>query len=287
MTVTTEARTMKITKLSPHIGAEVTGIDLRQPLDAETRRRLNEAVVDNICLVVRDQHFTAEQFLEAVKLFGEPMPQNNPQFSVPGLPEVNRLSNRNADKTGKRIKVGMKWHTDHTNHIYPPKYTVLYALELPDSGGNTNVVNMRAGYESLPADMKKRLEGMKTVNVRLGSAVKDTYNTNSILAQAELQPVPVLQPLVRTNGDNGTKAIYCHPNKTENIVGMSPEDSQALLADLVERTVRPEFIYSHAWKLGDMFLWDNRSSMHKASFDYDQNQHRLMYRALVKGELPA
>ena len=277
---------MKITKLSPYVGAEATGVDLTKPIDAETRRRLNEAVVENTCLVVRDQHFTPEQFFEALKLFGEPMPQHNAQFSIPGLPMVNQLSNRNTDKTGKRIKVGMKWHTDHTNHTYPPKYTVLYAVELPDSGGNTNVVNMRAGFESLPEDLKKRLDGMKTVNVRLGSAVKDAYNTNSIIAQAELKPEPVLQPLVRTNGDNGTKAIYCHPNKTENIVGMSPEDSQALIAEIVEKAVKPEFIYSHKWRLGDMFLWDNRSTMHKASFDYDNNQHRLMYRAMVKGELP-
>jgi taurine dioxygenase len=282
----TAAATMKITKISPYIGAEVTGIDLTKPVDAETRRRLHDAAVEHVCLVVRDQHFTPEQFYEAVKLFGEPMPQHNERFSIPGLRDVNMLSNRNTDKAGQRIKVGMKWHTDHTNHTYPPKFTMLYAVELPDSGGNTSVVNMRAGFESLPEDMKKRLDGMKTVNVRLGSAVKDAYNTNSIIAQAEQKPIPVLQPLVRTNGDNGTKAIYCHPNKTENIVGMSPEDSQALIADIVERTVKPEFIYSHKWRLGDLFLWDNRSSMHKAGFDYDQNQHRLMYRALVKGELP-
>ena len=286
MTVTVAARTMNIAKLSPHVGAEVTGVDLTRPLDAETRRLLNAAIVENVCLVVRDQHFTAEQFLEAVKVFGEPMPQNNPQFSVPGLPDVNRLSNRNTDKTGKRIKVGMKWHTDHTNHVYPPKYTVLYALELPDSGGNTNVVNMRAGYASLPTDLRQRLVGMKTVNVRLGSAVKDAYNTNSILVQADLKPEPVLQPLVRTNGDNGTKAIYCHPNKTENIVGMNPEDTQDLLRDLTKRAIRPEFVYTHMWRPGDLMIWDNRSALHKANIDYDQSQHRLLYRLIVKGERP-
>jgi taurine dioxygenase len=95
-----------------------------------------------------------------------------------------------------------------------------------------------------------------------------------------------LQPLVRTNGDNGTKALYFHANKTENIVGLGPQESQDLLNELMDRAIRDEFIYSHTWRLGDMLLWDNRSSMHNVTFDYDQNQHRELYRALVKGELP-
>ena len=286
MQVVADTSTLKITKMSDHIGAEATGIDLSRPVDDETRQRLNQALVDNVALVVRDQHFTAQQFLDAVRLFGEPMKQDSPQFALPDVPLVKKLSNRNADKLGNRIKVGMRWHTDHTNHEFPPKYTVLYAVELPDSGGNTNVVNMRAGFESLPADLKRRIDGMQTVNVRLGSAVKNKYNTNSIIMQADTAPVPVLQPLVRTNGDNGTKSLYFHANKTENIVGMSPADSQELLDELMERAIKPEFIYSHRWRLGDMFLWDNRSAMHKASFDYDQNQHRMMFRALVRGERP-
>ena len=276
---------MDITKLGPHIGAEVTGIDLRRAIDAESRRRLNAAVVEHVALVVRDQDFTPDQYLAAVSLFGEPMEQHFTQYALPACPLVHEVSNRHKDKSGKRVKHGAGWHTDHTNHVRPPKYTCLYAVELPSSGGDTAVVNMRAGYEALPEAMRQKIQGMKTVNVFQGSA-SARYSGQSADAQAERKPEPVLQPLVRTHPDNGKKALYFHPVKAENIVGMGAEESQALLADLLERSVRPEFIYRHKWRKGDMLLWDNRAAMHHAYFDYDPEEYRLLYRVLVRGEVP-
>jgi alpha-ketoglutarate-dependent taurine dioxygenase len=276
---------MKITRLGEHIGAEVTGIDLRADIDTETRRRLNAAVVENVALVVRDQEFTPEQYLAAVALFGEPMEQHFTQYALPGCALVHEVSNRHTDKTGKRVKHGAGWHTDHTNHVRPPKYTCLYAVALPSSGGDTAVVNMRAGYEALPEDIKRTIAAMKTVNVFQGSA-SVTYSGQSADAQAERKPEPVLQPLVRTNPDNGTKALYFHPVKTENIVGMGAAESQALLDDLLARSVRDELIYRHKWRKGDMLLWDNRAAMHRAHFDYDPDEYRLLYRVLVRGEVP-
>lgn len=279
---------MKITKLKQHIGAEVTGIDLRQPVDAETRRRLNEAVVENIALVIRDQHFTPAEFLAAARIFGEPMNSNFLKPMLPDVPFVHEISSTLRSKDGTPKKVGTSWHTDHTNCIYPPKYTVLFAVALPPSGGATNVANMRAGYASLPEELKQRITDLKTVNVTVGSAATSN-DTDKQKLQKEAPPDPILQPLVRTNGEHGSKALYFHPSKTENIVGMGPEESQALLRDLTERALKPEFIYTHEWKLGDMFLWDNRSALHKANFDYDINDFahpRRMYRVMITGELP-
>jgi taurine dioxygenase len=276
---------MNVTRLGPHIGAEVTGIDLREPVDAETRRELNAAVVENVALVIRDQDFTPEQYLAAVSLFGEPMEQHFTQYALPGCPLVHEVSNRHKDKSGKRVKHGAGWHTDHTNHLRPPKYTCLYAVSLPSAGGDTAVVNMRAGYEALPESLKDRIRGMKTVNVFQGSA-SERYSGQSAEAQVERKPEPVLQPLVRINPENGTKALYFHPVKTENIVGMEAAETQALLGDLMERAIRPEFIYRHKWRKGDMLLWDNRAAMHRAHFDYDPEEYRLLYRVLVRGELP-
>ena len=277
---------MKITRLSTHIGAEATGTDLRMPVDAQTRRRLNAAVVEHVALVIREQVFTPEQYLAAVSLFGEPMEQHFTQYALPGCPLVHEVSNRHTDKSGKRVQHGADWHTDHTNHVRPPKYTSLYAVSLPSSGGDTAIVNMRAGYEALPDAIKQKIGAMKTVNVFQGSA-SARYSGQSADAQAERKPEPVLQPLVRTHPENGTKALYFHPVKAENIVGMDAEESQALLNDLLERSVRPEFIYSHRWRKGDMLIWDNRAAMHRASFDYDPSEYRLLYRVLVRGEVPA
>jgi taurine dioxygenase len=278
-------RVMKVTRLTPHIGAEVTGIDLRGPIDAEARQRLNAAVVENVALVIRDQDFTPEQYLAAVALFGEPMDQHFTQYALPNCPLVHEVSNQHKDKSGKRVKHGAGWHTDHTNHVRPPKYTSLYAVHLPSSGGGTEVVNMRAGYEVLPVATRQKIQDMKTVNVFQGSA-SARYSGQSADAQAERKPEPVLQPLVRTNPDNGTRALYFHPVKAENIVGMGAAESQALLAELLGQAVKPEFIYHHQWRKGDMLIWDNRAAMHRASFDYDPNEYRLLYRVIVRGELP-
>src|SRR5262245_48932736 len=181
------AQAMKVARLSPHIGAEVTGVDLRNPVDAETRRRLNAALVEGVALVIRDQDFTPEQYLAAVSLFGEPMEQHFTQYALPGCPLVHEVSNRHMDKAGKRVKHGDGWHTDHTNHVRPPKYTSLYAVALPSSGGDTAVVNMRAGYEALPETIRQKIQGMKTVNVFQGSD-STTYSGQSADAQAERQP---------------------------------------------------------------------------------------------------
>lgn len=276
---------MQITRLTPHIGAEVSGIDLRRPVDAGTRERLHAAVVEHVALVIRDQTLTPEAYLRAISLFGEPMPQHFTQYALPDCPLVHEVSNRHRDKSGRQVKHGADWHTDHTNHVRPPKFTCLYAVALPSSGGDTAVVNMRAGYEALPPQLKRSIEGLRTVNVFQGSA-SATYSGQSADAQAEHEPVPVLQPLVRTNPDNGTRALYFHPVKTENIEGMSPADSQTLLRDLLARSVRPEFIYRHKWRPGDILLWDNRSALHRAYFDYDPGEYRLLYRVLVRGEVP-
>src|SRR5687767_11358943 len=186
---------MRVTPLSPRIGAEVTGIDLRLSVDAETRRALNAAVVDHVALVIRDQTLTPEQYLAAIALFGEPMPQHFTQYALPDCPLVHEVSNRHKDKSGKRVKHGAGWHTDHTNHVRPPKYTSLYAVALPSSGGDTAVVSMRAGYEALPDELKQKIQGMKTVNVFQGSA-SAIYSGQSADAQAAHKPEPVLQPLV-------------------------------------------------------------------------------------------
>ncbi len=275
---------MQVRKLSPNIGAEVTGIDLRQ-IDAETAERLNRTVLDNVCMVIRDQQFTPEEFDRAVRIFGEVMDQDNPQYSFPNLPGIKRHSNFNVDAYGNRVKEGIVWHTDGAYREQPPKYTILYAVELPDSGGNTNVVNMRAAYRWLPEETRKRLDGMTTNFVRLGSAAR--RRSPNIVATVAREGQTVRQhPLVRNIDGTGERGIWFHPNNVENIVGMDPEETQEFLHDLMDKTIRPEFVYSHAWKLGDVFMWDNRSSMHKVSFDYDFSQHRLLYHATILGERP-
>jgi taurine dioxygenase len=288
MNMLAQAETMQIRKIKEHIGAEVTGIDLREPVDAATRQRLNDAVVDNVVLVIRGQEFTAAQYQAAAELFGELMEDQNRRYLVDGLPLVSVLSNRHKDSQGNQAKVAKNatWHTDHTNQERPPKFTMLYPVALPDKGGATSVCNMRAAYAALPDEWKQRITSMQTANTLLSSARAQIANPDILRDQQELKVPPRIQPLVRTHPERGTKAIWFHKGKTENILGMDAVETQAFLDELLEIAIRPEFVYAHEYKLGDMFIVDNRSAMHKAGFDFDHSQHRMLYRILVRGDKP-
>lgn len=288
MTVLAPETTLKITKIKPDIGAEATGVDLRRPLDARTFQRLRDALIDAVALVVRGQKFTAAEFAQAAALFGELMEDQNRLYLAPGTPMVSTLSNRHKDSAGGIAKIGKNgsWHTDHTNQECPPKYTILYAVELPDRGGGTAVCNMRAAHAALPEDLRRRIAGMKTANTLISSTRFATGNPDIVREQRESTAEPVIHPLARTHPETGAKSIWFHQNKTENILGMAPRETQEFLTELLDTAIRPEFTYLHEWKLGDMLIIDNRSSMHKAGFDFDHAQHRLLYRALVRGDRP-
>ena len=289
MSVAVQEQTLQITKIKEHIGAIATGVDLTKPIDTETFQRLNDAVVDNVALVIRGQDFTAQQYATAISLFGELMEDQNRMYLADGVPMVSVLSNRHKSTTGGPAKTGNNatWHTDHTNQEFPPKFTCLYPVALPDRGGGTSVCNMRAAYEALPQVLKDRITDMKTENTLISSARMATANPDIVRTQKESKTPPMMQPLVRTHPERGTKAIWFHQSKTERIIGMEPQETQDFLPELLETAIKPEFAYTHEYKLDDMLIVDNRSAMHKAGFDFDHGQHRMIYRCLVRGERPA
>lgn len=283
------AQGMQITKVKEHIGAIVTGIDLAQPVDAATRQRLYDAAVDNVVLVVRGQaHLTPAQVQAAGELFGELMEDQNRRYLVDGYPLISVLDNRHKDSKGQPAKVGNNatWHTDHTNQERPPKFTMLYAVAVPDRGGATSVCNSRAAYEALPDDLKRTIAGMKTENTLISSARFKTANPDILKAQLESDKPPTIHPLVRTHPETGTKAVWFHKSKTERVTGLTPEETQDFLQDLTDRLTQPQFCYAHQYEKGDLLIIDDRASLHKAGFDFDQSQHRRLYRMLVRGDRP-
>ncbi len=279
---------MKIQKIREHIGAEVTDIDLKDEIEEKTVQALYDALVDHVALVIRNQTFSACEFQNAASLFGEPMEDQNRQYLAEGVPMVSTLSNRHLDSFGKAAKVvaNATWHTDHTNQAQPPKFTSLYPVALPDRGGGTALCNMRAAYEALPESWRLKIAKMRTSNTLISSARARTGNPDIVREQRESGIQPMLHPLVRTHPERGSKAIWFHKNKTEAILGMGPEETQDFLTELLDIAIRPEFVYVHEYKLGDMLIVDNRSAMHKAGFDYDHSQHRMLYRVLIRGDKP-
>ena len=279
---------MKIKKINKYIGAEVTGVNLNKPVSEEMKKKLYNALLDNVALVIREQSFSAEEFMKAVSLFGELMEDQNRRYIAEGVPMVSILSNRHVDSAGKPAKIANNatWHTDHTNQEYPPKFTALYPVALPDTGRGTALCNMREAYSTLSDDWKIKIDRMKTANTLISSARAATGNLDIVREQKEAGTPPMIHPLVRTHPERGTRSIWFHKAKTENIIGMESQETQNFLAELLEEAIRPEFTYIHEYTLGDMLIIDNRSSMHKAGFDYDHSQHRMLYRALVRGDKP-
>lgn len=274
-----------ITKLSDHTGAEARGIDLREPIDATLRARLNRAFSEHSVLVVRDQHLAPQQLLDAVQLFGEVFPQQNTTFSLPECPQIHYVSNLDKYPDGTRYIPGAGYHTDHSNAARPPKATVLHAVKLPDRGGDTQYVNMHRAYEDLSDAMKQRIDGLRAIHV-----YQSKYSARKLMTLSEENrkaiPDAVLHPLVRTHPETGRKAIFLNPIRVEGIEGMAETDALALLDELLAHARQPQYEYRHQWRMGDMVMWDNRCLLHKANGDYDMSQVRYLYRIMLQGEVP-
>ena len=276
--------TYAITPLTPHTGAEVTGLDLTKPVDAETRAALNRAFAQHHVLVVRDQKFEPADFLKAVQVWGELQPHDKKDHHVAGIPEMYYVSNDEFLGT-KRLIPGETFHTDHSNHPAPPKATILYPVSLPSSGGDTQYVNMHLAYDELSEAMKRKIDNLEAVHVYLSK-----YSPRALkpLSDESLKalPPPGIHPLVRVHLENGRKALFLNPVRIEGIVGMPDDEALDLVAELMAHATQKKYEYRHQWRYGDMTMWDNRSVMHKANPDYDMNERRFLYRLMLKGEAP-
>ncbi len=274
-----------IMPLTDHTGAEVVGIDFRESIDADVRAALNEAFVAHHVLVMRDQHFSPDDFKAAVRLLGELQPHDKKEHHVPGYPDVSYVSN-DEFVNGRRIIPGETFHTDHSNHPRPPKATTLFAVELPSSGGDTQYVNMHDAYDELPQETKQRINNLKAVHAYLSKYSPRPLGYLSEESRRQLPP-PGLHPLVRTHPENGRKALFLNPVRIESIVGMDDGEALKLIDELMRHATQKKYEYRHKWRHGDWVIWDNRSVMHQANPDYDMNERRYLYRLMLKGEIPA
>jgi taurine dioxygenase len=272
---------LEIEPIGPTIGAEVHGVDFTRPLDQPTFQRLEKALWEHKVIYAREQHLTPAQHVALGRLFGEL--EVHPFRPEGEFPEVLVLDNH---KDNPVLSTDV-WHSDTTFRECPTKYSILRCLIMPKVGGDTLWADMCAAYEGLSADLRRLIDGL--------SAVHDFMNfrklfTNSDADQKRLRemekkfPNPT-HPVVRTIKDTGKKALYVNPQFTKQIVGMSEEESRALLAFLFEQTHIPEYQFRLRWKPGTIVFWDNRSTQHYAVNDYYPNRRR-MERIAVIGDRP-
>ena len=268
--------------LSALFGAEVTGIDLSQPLAPETKRALHDAWVDNAVLVIRDQKLEPAQFAQAARIFGDLMAQQLKQFTLPDHPEVGTISSRDLPVVDGKLHVrGENFHTDHSNFAAPPKATTLHAVALPSTGGDTQFVDVRAAFDDLPEAMRSDLLKLRSPHVYESSQSPRKMAALSVEARAKVPQT--VQPLVIRHPQTGRAALYLNTGRMEGIEGMAPEAGFKLIDELYAHATQPKYEYRHRWLAGDMVIWDNRSVLHQANGDFDPNEYRFLYRIMLEG----
>ncbi|MGH8617608.1 MAG: TauD/TfdA dioxygenase family protein [Burkholderiales bacterium] len=283
-TITTAA--VQVRPLSPAVGAEITGIDLAR-LDDAAFAAVQAAWLAHSALLFRGQSLTHDDLLAFSRRLGAldeaPINENGKKF-VDGYPEIYVVSNiKGADGApiGSLGAGEAVWHTDMSYLPRPPDASMLYAVEVPPAGGNTWLCGLIAACAAMPEDLKRAVTGRSIKH-------DGTYNSGGYL-RAGLADTsdPVTSsgtphPIVCRHPQNGQQTLYLGRRRNAWVVGLPLAESEALLDRLWAHATQPQFAFSHAWRVGDVLLWDNRSTLHRRD-PFDAEARRLMYRTQVRG----
>src|SRR4051794_37274763 len=282
MNVMTKTR-LEVVPLTKHIGAEIRGIDLREKPDDATVKAIYQAWLDHLVIIFPDQKLSQEDLLRATTFFGENGGLSRPEKERPIgftklLPGIMLISNirENGEPIGALPDGEMMFHHDMIHAEVPSKATMLYSVEIPSAGGNTLFASGYAAYDTLDPAVRDKLEGRKALqHYNYGSTQRG--DDRGVEAFNECA-----HPVFRTHEDTGRKAVYVNRLMTVKVLDMDEAESSHLLNAVFDHAEKPEFVYSHVWRTGDVLLWDNRCSSH-ARTDFPSNERRLMLRTTVKG----
>jgi taurine dioxygenase len=267
-------------------GAEIQDVDLRK-IDSDDFSSIYRAWLDHSVLLFRGQNLADDDLITFSKRFGgldlAPVQESGRRF-VEGHPEIYVVSNvmENGTPIGSLGAGEATWHTDMSYLQDPPKASILYALEVPPSGGNTYFCNMYRAYESLPEELKRRGENL--VLKHDGTYNSGGYVRQGVTAADDPMTSPgTFHPLVCTHPETKRRLLYLGRRRNAYIRGLSLADSESLLDQLWSYATREEFAWHNEWRVGDLVLWDNRCTMHRRD-PFDATSRRIMHRTQIKGE---
>ena len=266
---------------APQIGAVISDVDVTRMSDAEFDVIYRTWLERNV-ICVRGQNLEIGQFLAYSRRFGTVHPHPSKVTRHPDCPEITLLG---VNKYGEDGKLDMAiyrrgaegFHTDGAYDEIPFKATQLYALAVPSTGGDTHFASMYAAYDGLPERLKQRLDG------RMGAfSYGGRRKKRELLDPQDRDWTPVFHPIVRTHPETGRKALYFDPGKIVRIEGLPEDESDALIEELRGYMIQPDATYVHKWRKGDIVIWDNRCSFHKAAGDYPPEEDRIHWRVSIK-----
>jgi alpha-ketoglutarate-dependent taurine dioxygenase len=285
------ASRLTVRKLHPALGAEVRGVDMRQPLDAATFRELHDIWMEHLVLVFPGQHVTDAEHVAFTRYFGEPEIFHQKIIRSQRVKEIFRVSNVDENDVlmppdhpvAQQVALAQFWHTDSSYRQIPCTGALLHGVEVSRTGGQTQFTNMYLVYDSLPDSLKHQIEGR--------AAKHDFGHMHTLaalkpLTEEEKAAMPaVWQPLVRKHPVTGRKSLYISPIYNAEVEGMTPEDARRLIAQLTEIAAEPRFVYAHRWETDDVLMWDNRCTMHQVT-PFDPRERRVMHRTTITGQDP-
>ena len=273
----------------------ITNIDASRDLSHAQLERVTDALHANGVVVLPEQHLTDPQLARFCARFGTLKVSNLGRYLVEGMPELNIVSNvKVGDAHIGNPDAGLFWHTDSAYTTQPDLYSFLYALEVPQRDGRslgpTLFSDTAAAYDALDDGMKTRLAGLKACNDLEHQYEKKRavgfLKRGDITEYQKKVGTSAVHPLVRTHSDTGRKALFISEGHTAAIADMPCEESDALLNRLFEHMTQDRFVYAHEWRVGDLLIWDNSRTIHKAVFDYALPLRRVMHRATTLGPVP-
>jgi len=284
---------IEMTSLSTHLGVEIFGIDLSQPIPDPVFKEIEEAFNEQSVVLFRGVKVTPEQHIAFSKRFGELEIHVRKEAIRQDYPELFVVSNviENGKPIGS-IDAGQFWHTDLSYKRDPSRGSLLLSHEVPmrngTAVGDTLFVSTAAAYEALSPSLRNSLEGLKAVHrYEKGYSRDRPSGRRPPLTETQRAALPAVEhPVVRTHPYTGRKCLFVNEGYTTEIVGMPKEESDALLGMLFEHCVKPEFQYRHQWRVGDLLMWDNCATQHIAINDYDPTMRRRMERTTLKGTVP-
>jgi len=278
--------TMAIENLEAALGAIVRGIDLSRPLAADEVRTLEHVWRERLVVVLRGQRLSDPQLIAFSRQFGELDPPGPNPYGEPFIrehPELNVISNvvENGKPIGNLGDGEAVWHADMTYVEVPPRAAVLYALEVPPSGGNTYFANMFAAYDALPTGLKAAAQGRIAVHdgsTNSAGMLRKGYKKVTDVREVE----GARHPLVRTDPRTGRKALFLGRRPNSYVIGLAVPESEALLDALWAHATKPQFAMCHAWQVGDVLMWNNLCVLHRRD-PFDASSRRVMHRSQIKG----
>lgn len=274
---------IKVSPVSPLIGAEISGIDLSVPLDSEVIADIQRALLTYLVIFFRDQSLEPEQLKTAATQFGRPVPYPFVD-GIEGFPEIIEV----LKLPGEQENFGGVWHSDTAYLQSPSMGAMLYAKEVPPAGGDTLFSNMYVAYEQLSPGLQKFLSGLSAINDADKIDIAQT-RVNRIASSANPLPqknLKAIHPVVRTHPETNRKLLYINRAHTTRFEGMNQAESAGLLNYLFAIQSRPEYCCRFRWQQGSLAFWDNRACLHYPLNDYP-GQRRLMHRISLAGDKPS